>query len=126
MSRIYCGNNRLNEKLVSGTHNLGTRNQCFKKGRLVGLSLPYDVSYSLPYQPIDNTKIYCEDTIVLPNDYDRFGTIRECLQKGIGIGKRIKATNSKRRKRSQKFLRTKTRRNKRRKRSEKFLRTKRK
>ena len=70
MSRIYCGNNRLNEKLVSGTHNLGTRNQCFKKGRLVGLSLPYDVSYSLPYQPIDNTKIYCEDTIVLPNDYD--------------------------------------------------------
>jgi hypothetical protein len=116
MSNVYCGNNRLHKNLVNGISILGTRNQCLKKGIRLGINLPYDKNYLGEYEPIDPTKIYCGNNINLPIGYDRFGSIRECHQRGIGIGKRIKAKSKKRSKRRK--LRSKRRklRSKRRKR----------
>jgi len=88
---IYCGNNQLDPTLINGTHQLGTRYRCFKKGVGVGLNLPYDRKYQGEYQAIDNTRIYCGDKENLPNGYNRFGNISQCLQKGVAIGKRQKA-----------------------------------
>ncbi len=90
---IYCGNNRLNNNLVNGTSLLGNRYDCFKKGLGKGLSLSIDENYRNGYEPIDNTRIYCGNRKELPENYDRFGNLPHCLQKGIGVGKRIKIEN---------------------------------
>jgi hypothetical protein len=93
MSRIYCGNNRNDPKLIDngGTEVVGTRRQCLQKGVGVGSHLPYDASYLNPYSPIDQTRGYCGDNNELPNNYDRFNTLRECFTKGVGIGMRQRA-----------------------------------
>lgn len=88
---MYCGNNALHEGLINGQQVLGTRHKCLRKGIGTGLHLPVDLSYNGPYQPIDTTRSYCGDKPNLPNDYDRFGMLSECLQKGVGIGKRKRA-----------------------------------
>ena len=88
---IYCGNNALDSDIVNGTSVLGTRYSCMRKGIGTGLNLPYDVKYTGEYQPIDNRKIYCGDRDDLPDDYDRFGNLPQCLQKGVAIGKRQRA-----------------------------------
>lgn len=85
---MYCGNNSLNSELVSGRTTLGTRYGCLRKGIGKGMYMPYDPSYSQPYAPIDNTIVYCGNKNNLPLKYDRFGNLPECLQKGIGIGKK--------------------------------------
>jgi hypothetical protein len=85
---IYCGNNNLYSGLVDGSVNLGTRYKCLQKGIGKGRYLPLDLNYIQDYEPIDNTRIYCGNKIDLPNNYDRFGTLGDCLRKGIGIGKR--------------------------------------
>jgi hypothetical protein len=95
MNNIYCGNNSLDSRLVSGKEKLGTNYTCLKKGIGRGLSLPLDKSYSKPYIPIDNTKIYCGKKKSLPSGYDRNGNLVQCLQKGVGIGKNMKAKRSK-------------------------------
>ena len=33
--------------------------------------------------------LYCGDYNKLPNSYERFGSKRECLQKGVGVGKNM-------------------------------------
>ena len=88
---IYCGNNQLDPELVNGNRELGTRNTCLRKGIGVGLNLPYDEKYQGEYIPIDNRRIYCGNEEILPNGYDRFGNIAQCLQKGVALGKRQKA-----------------------------------
>ena len=88
---IYCGNNRLDSDIVNGTSELGTRYSCLRKGIGTGLYLPLDPKYIGPYEPIDDRKIYCGDREILPNGYDRFGNIAQCLQKGVALGKRQKA-----------------------------------
>ena len=88
---IYCGNNRLDSDIVNGTSELGTRYSCLRKGIGTGLYLPLDPKYIGPYEPIDDRKIYCGDREILPNGYDRFGNLSQCLQKGVAIGKRQKA-----------------------------------
>jgi len=88
---IYCGNNLLHENLVNGTSVLGTRYSCMRKGIGRALFEPADSAYLNNYQPIDNRKIYCGNNQELPVNYDYMGNLPMCLQKGIGIGKRLKA-----------------------------------
>lgn len=88
---IYCGNNQLDPDLVNGTLVIGDRYQCLKKGIGKGLNLPYDEKYSFDYIPIDDRKIYCGNNNLLPEGYHSYGNLPQCLQKGIGIGKRQKA-----------------------------------
>ena len=88
---IYCGNNVLDNNLVNGNILLGTRYKCLKKGIGTGLNMPYDSKYTNDYEPIDNRKIYCGDKNSLPSEYDTFGNLPQCLQKGVAIGKRKKA-----------------------------------
>lgn len=91
---MYCGNNALNPQLTNGTKVLGTRYGCLLKGKQKGLEDPVDPTFKLPYSPIDKTKKYCGNKIVLPDGYNRFGGLYECYLKGLGVGKRLKATQS--------------------------------
>lgn len=88
---IYCGNNFLDSDLINGNSILGTLYGCFRKGIGKGLHLPYDEKYALDYDPIDTRKIYCGNNGILPEGYDRFGNLPQCLQKGVAVGKRQKA-----------------------------------
>ena len=40
------------------------------------------------FTPIDKRKIYCGNNSEKPDGYDSIGSLSQCLQKGIGIGKR--------------------------------------
>jgi hypothetical protein len=91
MADIYCGNNALHPDLVNGIKVMGSRYQCLRKGIGTGFNLPIDPDYGLPYEPIDNRKIYCGNQNILPDGYDSLGNAPQCLQKGIGIGKLQKA-----------------------------------
>lgn len=91
MSRIYCGNNAMNPKLLSGELVVGTRYGCMKKGVGKGLSLPYDSNFDGQFVPIDTRRIYCGNTNEIPDGYSSLGSLPQCLQKGIGIGKKKKA-----------------------------------
>ena len=88
---MYCGNNALNPIVTSGQIALGTRYGCLRKGIGRGMNMPYDPDYLQPYAPIDQTVIYCGNGNNLPNNYDRHGNLPECLQKGVGIGKKRRA-----------------------------------
>jgi len=89
MQATYCGNNALDRRLVDGSLVLGTRHGCMTKGIGKGRSMPVDNNYGGAYEPIDQRKIYCGANVNLPDGYDRMGNISQCLQKGIGIGKKI-------------------------------------
>lgn len=93
MTEIYCGNNSLHSDLTNGNLVLGTRYKCLQKGIGKGMNMPYDLSYNEPYLPIDTRKIYCGNYNLLPENYYSFGNLPQCLQKGVGIGKRIKNQN---------------------------------
>ena len=86
----YCGNNALYPGLIRGTHYMGTRYDCFRKGIGRGRRLPYDVNYEGPYAPIDLTRVFCGNGAVVPAGYTRLGSSTECIQKGIAIGKRMR------------------------------------
>jgi hypothetical protein len=90
---IYCGNNQLDPDLINGNLILGSRYKCFKKGIGKGLNLPYDPKFAEDYLPIEDKKLYCGQNEILPNGYNDFGNLSQCLQKGVGIGKRQKALN---------------------------------
>lgn len=94
----YCGNNRNDPALTSGEKKMGTRYICFRRGVGIGKNLPLDPAFSVPYDPIDNFKIYCGKKTRLPPGYDRMGSLSHCLQKGVGVGKSLKARSSSRRK----------------------------
>ena len=84
MSRISCSNNKYRG-------NKGTRYDCFRKGVGIGLSQPVDKSYRDRYSPIDKRKVYCGKARRLPQKYDIMGNLPMCLQKGVGVGKTMKA-----------------------------------
>jgi hypothetical protein len=90
MSDIYCGNNMLNKDLINGTKQMGSRFVCYRKGVGVGLKMPYDPSYEGEYIPINNEKVYCGNSDVLPENYDRMGSLSNCLQRGVGVGKSMR------------------------------------
>ena len=84
MSRISCSNNK-----YRGAK--GTRYDCFRKGVGIGLSQPVDKSYRNRYSPRDKRKVYCGKARRLPQKYDIMGNLPMCLQKGVGVGKTMKA-----------------------------------
>jgi len=91
MAQTYCGNNAQYPQLLAGNVQLGTRYGCMRKGIGRGMHMPYDTKFNGAYVPIDQTRIYCGDKDALPEGYDRMGSLVHCLQKGIGVGKRIRA-----------------------------------
>jgi hypothetical protein len=88
---LYCGNNARDDGLRSGEKILGTRYQCLRKGIGRGLNEPI-LAYSQEYEPIEQIKVYCGNSTVLPLDKDRFGTRAECLRKGFAVGQNQKFT----------------------------------
>ena len=88
MSPIYCGNNAQDSQLLDGTKIIGTRHGCMKKGFGKGFNMSYDPKFAGPYTPIDKRRIYCGNNSEKPEGYDSMGSLSQCLQKGIGIGKR--------------------------------------
>ena len=91
MAQIYCGNNGQEPQLLAGNVVLGTRYGCMRKGIGHGLNSPYDPKFAGAYIPIDQRQIYCGTQHVLPPGYDSMGSLPQCMQKGVGIGKRQKA-----------------------------------
>ena len=88
MPPIYCGNNAQDSQLLDGTKIIGTRHGCMKKGFGKGFNMSYDPKFAGPYTPIDKRRIYCGNNSEKPEGYDSMGSLSQCLQKGIGIGKR--------------------------------------
>jgi hypothetical protein len=88
---IYCGNNLNAQQLTSGTHTLGTKYECLRKGIGVGSHLPYDENFSGAYMPVDNRKYYCGKAEEIPAGYDEMGSPSICIVKGVGIGKAQRA-----------------------------------
>ena len=89
---MYCGNNRHNSKVRSGEQVIGTRYGCLRKGIYVGKNIiPYDPEYLNKYIPVDGRKIYCGDSVILPDGYDLLGNNSMCYFKGVGVGKTLKA-----------------------------------
>jgi 2-cysteine adaptor domain len=86
---VYCGNNSRDPGLLDGTKVLGTRYQCLRKGIGKGLVEPI-FEYSVDFEPIDQTKVFCGNGNVLPPNKDRFGSPSECLRKGFGVGRKTK------------------------------------
>jgi hypothetical protein len=91
MSKIYCGNNSQYPGLIDGTYTLGTRYACLKKGFGRGYHMPYDKNFTGNYDPIDKRKIWCGNSDVTPDGYNSVGSLSQCLQKGVGCGKRVRA-----------------------------------
>jgi hypothetical protein len=87
MAQIYCGNKANYPGLQQGTHVIGTNYQCLQRGIGIGSHLPYDASYALPYEPIDDRKFYCGQAAQLPPNNFAFGSPSKCLQIGVGVGK---------------------------------------
>lgn len=91
---MYCGNNLLHASLTNGTSVLGTRYECLRKGIGTGLNLPLDIGYLGQYQPVDARRMYCGNRDNIPIGYDYVGNLAQCLQKGVGIGKKMKAEDA--------------------------------
>jgi hypothetical protein len=91
MAQIYCGNNSQVPQLLAGNMIMGTKYRCMRKGVGKGLHMPYDPNFTGEYMPLDQRRIYCGNQNVLPEGYDSMGNLTQCLQKGIGIGKRQRA-----------------------------------
>jgi len=91
MTNIYCGNNADDPLLLNGTLTLGTRYACMKKGFGRGYHMTYDPKFAGAYTPIDNRKIWCGNSDIYPNGYNSTGSLSQCLQKGVGCGKRALA-----------------------------------
>ena len=77
--------------MIDGTHTLGTRHACLKKGFGRGYHMPYDKNFTGNYDPIDKRKIWCGNSDVTPDGYNSVGSLSQCLQKGVGCGKRLRA-----------------------------------
>jgi hypothetical protein len=86
MTQLYCGNNKLDKRLETGTHRIGSNYECLKKGIGTGLHMPYDPSYADPYSAIDIRKFYCGKMKKIPREYFDTGSPSICLRTGIGIG----------------------------------------
>ena len=91
MAQIYCGNNAQDPQLIAGEVEQGTPFGCMRKGVGIGLNLPYDAKYNGAYEPIDERRIYCGKHDEAPDGYHRIGSLPHCLQKGVGVGKRLRA-----------------------------------
>jgi len=86
--KVYCGNNRRYHGLLNDTHIIGTRYKCLRRGFGIGMYVINDNEPDTGYEPIDDRRVYCGNNEQLPDDYDMFGSLSQCLQKGVGVGKR--------------------------------------
>ena len=96
MKRVYCGNNLNvlnNNKFVAGNNY-----QCLKKGINVGKYQKCDKNYAKEFTPINNNfKIFCgkeKNAAKIPQN-SIVGTPTLCLQKGVGVGKKIRSSQIK-------------------------------
>jgi hypothetical protein len=84
---IYCGESK---RLPKNYDAMGTRYRCMKKGIGIGMNLPDEQREEFLSKPKDTTiekeKLYCGNDLLLPENYDRFGSKKECLRKGVGVG----------------------------------------
>ena len=112
---MYCGNNRNDPDVVVGAKVLGTRYACFKKGIGIGLHLPFDPAYAVPYRPVDRARIYCGTENRTPIGYTRRGSPSLCLRKGVGVGKSIRAKRPRKSRRRPRRRKSKKRKPKKRK-----------
>ena len=87
----YCGNNLNYSGLAAGTHQLGTREICFKKGYRIGVRMPVDPEYRRAYNPQDARVIYCDNNAANKPANQILGKLPMCLSKGVGMGKLRKA-----------------------------------
>ena len=109
MTDVYCGNNALSKELTSKKKRRGSRFECFRKGVGIGLAQPLTKSYLSKYKAIDKRKLYCGKARGLPDGYNIMGSSSMCLQRGVGVGKTLKAKRSKLRKKSKVKSRKKSR-----------------
>ncbi len=91
MTQLYCGNNAQDPQLLAGNVVLGTPYGCMRKGIGRGLHMPYDPKFAGIYMPIDQRRYYCGNQPDTPMGYTGIGSLSQCIQKGIGIGKRQRA-----------------------------------
>lgn len=82
---MYCGNNRLDLKVVNGYEKIGNPYGCLKKGFGKGLRLP---PFKGEYSPIVKENIYCGTKKTIPKGYDKSGSNLECFRKGVGAGRK--------------------------------------
>lgn len=95
-NNFYCGNNALSPKIIKQGYKIGSPYTCLRKGIGVGLNLPLDKNAAGPYKPIKKNDYFCgKDKTKIPKEYKRLGSSVECLQTGIGIGRKIKAKKAK-------------------------------
>lgn len=91
---LYCGNNRLDPRVLDGSLIIPDphrgKHLCFKKGIGKGLSLPMDPSYGNGYEAINNEKVWCGVGPIPNASYSRTGSIAQCFQKGVGVGKKLR------------------------------------
>lgn len=87
--RIYCGNNRYADELRNGAV-IGTRYKCMQIGVGKGLNLPANPKYLGRYKAITESNIWCGNSRAPRGKQN--GTNPQCLQKGFGIGCKLKAT----------------------------------
>jgi hypothetical protein len=82
---IYCGDSR---RLPQKYDIMGTRYTCMKKGIGIGMNLPDESREEFINKPRvqKDEKAYCGNDLLLPENYTRFGTKKECLRKGVGVG----------------------------------------
>lgn len=89
--KMYCGNNLSFQGILNGTHYLGTKNKCLKRGVGVGKNLPFDENYNNEYEPVDNRKYYCGNKEITPPNYFAEGSPSICHRIGVGVGKAIRS-----------------------------------
>ena len=86
---VYCGSDLI---LPEDYDVMGSRNRCLKKGVGVGMGMSQGERNRIIAKPPKTgprEKLYCGDKTQLPGGYDRFGSLHECLMKGVGVGARM-------------------------------------
>lgn len=83
---IYCGDSTT---LPSDYDEMGTRAVCLRKGIGLGMSLPDSqrATYlAKPPKPAPEQRLYCGNAEELPEGYDGFDTLSNCMRRGVGVG----------------------------------------
>ena len=95
---IYCG---AYNRIPSSRHysRAGTRRECLQKGIGLGKFMSEGEKKEIKEKSRSNSrgqdpKLYCGSSHTLPDGYDRFGKINECLKIGVGVGVRIDLTEA--------------------------------
>lgn len=83
---IYCGDA---DSRPEDYDIMGTRGVCLKKGIGIGMGMPLaarDAFLDKPLPPPPAERLYCGNSHILPEGYDDFDTLPNCLRRGVGVG----------------------------------------